>query len=426
MNASQNQSTQTKNIGFISTRIAGTDGVSLEIKKWAEVLKRNGHNCFYFAGKLDRPPVQSYLMEEAHFEHPIIQEIGKDVFGKKTRKPEISKTIQLVKNKLKDALYDFTKKFNIDLIIPENALAIPLNIPLGIAITEFIAETRIPTIAHHHDFYWERIRYSLNACQDYLNMAFPADLPSIHHVVINSIASEQLSHRHGISNTVIPNVLDFSEQPPNPDHYCDHLREKVGLEKDDLFILQPTRVIPRKWIERSIEIVKYLNLPKSILVVSHATADEGGDYYQHIQDYARNLDVKIVTIDHLITEKRGKNEKGEQTYTICDMYQCADLITYPSSHEGFGNAFLEAIYYKKPIIVNPYSIYVVDIAPKEFEAILFKGFLTSREVERIETILKNEKKLREMVDKNYTLAKKYYSYEVLEEKLMPIIHAFMR
>jgi hypothetical protein len=25
-----------KNIGFISTRIAGTDGVSLEIQKWAD------------------------------------------------------------------------------------------------------------------------------------------------------------------------------------------------------------------------------------------------------------------------------------------------------------------------------------------------------------------------------------------------------
>ncbi|HUT71589.1 MAG TPA: hypothetical protein VMW89_13030 [Desulfatiglandales bacterium] len=28
-----------KNIGFVSTRIAGTDGVSLEIQKWAEVLE---------------------------------------------------------------------------------------------------------------------------------------------------------------------------------------------------------------------------------------------------------------------------------------------------------------------------------------------------------------------------------------------------
>jgi len=425
MNTFQNQTYQLKNIGFISTRISGTDGVSLEIKKWAEVLERNGYNCYYFAGKLDRPSSASHFVEEAYFEHPIIQNIGNDVFGKKTRKSKTSKTIQLVKEKLKVALYDFTKKFNIDLIIPENALAIPMNIPLGLAITEFIAETRIPTIAHHHDFYWERIRYSLNACQDYLNMAFPADLPSIHHVVINSIASEQLSHRHGISNTVIPNVFDFSEEPPTQDHYCGYLREKVGLEKDDLFVLQPTRVIPRKWIERSIEIVKYLNLPTPILVISHATADEGGDYYQHVQDYARNLGVKIVAIDHLITGKRGENERGEKTFAISDIYKCADLITYPSSHEGFGNAFLEAIYYKKPIIVNPYSIYVVDIAPKGFDAILFKGFLTSHEVERIETTLKNENNLREMVEKNYLLAQRYYSYEVLEEKLLPIIHEFL-
>jgi len=43
-----------RNIGFISTRIAGTDGVSLEIEKWATVLERNGFNCYYFAGELDR------------------------------------------------------------------------------------------------------------------------------------------------------------------------------------------------------------------------------------------------------------------------------------------------------------------------------------------------------------------------------------
>jgi hypothetical protein len=29
-----------KNIGFISTRLAGIDGVSLEASKWADVLER--------------------------------------------------------------------------------------------------------------------------------------------------------------------------------------------------------------------------------------------------------------------------------------------------------------------------------------------------------------------------------------------------
>ena len=156
-----------KNIGFISTRIAGTDGVSLEIEKWTEVLERNGYNCYFFAGELDRSEEQSYLVEEAHFEHPVIIEINNDVFGKEIRSPKTSTAIQNFKDSLKNRLYDFLKKFKINLIIPENALTIPMNIPLGIAITEIIAETGIPTIAHHHDFYRERNRFLINACKDY-------------------------------------------------------------------------------------------------------------------------------------------------------------------------------------------------------------------------------------------------------------------
>ncbi len=33
-------------IGFISTRLEGTDGVSLETEKWAIILERAGHNVF--------------------------------------------------------------------------------------------------------------------------------------------------------------------------------------------------------------------------------------------------------------------------------------------------------------------------------------------------------------------------------------------
>jgi hypothetical protein len=31
-----------KNIGFVSTRFAGTDGVTLESSKWAEIMKKTG------------------------------------------------------------------------------------------------------------------------------------------------------------------------------------------------------------------------------------------------------------------------------------------------------------------------------------------------------------------------------------------------
>jgi hypothetical protein len=70
-----------KNVGFIATRIAGTDGVSLELEKWANIFEKFGLNCFYFAGELDRPPERSYLVEEAHFTHPEVKALHNKIFG---------------------------------------------------------------------------------------------------------------------------------------------------------------------------------------------------------------------------------------------------------------------------------------------------------------------------------------------------------
>jgi len=420
----KNPSDRIKNIGFISTRIAGTDGVSLEIQKWADVFERNRFNCFYFAGVSDRDPEKSFLVEEAHFEHPVIEKINSDLFGKKDRRRETSETVQKIKDKLKEALYDFVKKYDVDLIIPENALAIPMNIPLGLAITEFIAETCVPTIAHHHDFSWERPRFLINSCRDYLNMAFPPHLPSIRHGVINSLASEQLSYRRGISNILIPNVLDFATEPPPLDDYCNDLRQRIGLQEDDLFILQPTRIVPRKWIERSIEIVRDMRLPNPALVISHGMEDEGDDYYERIEDYSQSMGVKLVRIDHLIASQRTVSENRRKLFSVADIYQNADLVTYPSGYEGFGNAFLETIYYKKPIVVNRYSIYIADIEPIGFDVIVMDGFVSSKAVAQIQQILRDKNRLEEMVEHNYQIGKKYFSYEVLEEKLMHLLQTF--
>ena len=412
------QSHPIKNIGFISTRIAGTDGVSLEINKWAEILERNRYDCFYFAGQLSKPKSRSFLSELAFFDHPEILEITESLFGKRKRAPELTEKIQQIKLKLKEDIYRFLKKYDIDLIIPENALTIPMNIPLGLAITEVINETAIPTIAHHHDFYWERDRYLVNAGQDYLNMAFPADHPSIRHVVINSIASKELSYRTGISNTIIPNVLDFEQEPDLIDKEHCKLRKVIGLKDNEYFILQPTRIVPRKWIERSIEIVNYMNLKNPTLIISHSSGDEGNEYYQKIVEYAEKLNVRLILIDHLIGDH--KHSSGKE-YTIGDAYQCADLVTYPSGYEGFGNAFLEAIYYQKPIVVNRYSIYKVDIEPKGFDVITIDGFATKKCIAKIKRILNNDELREKMVKRNFELGKRYFSYEVAEQKLLYLI-----
>ena len=408
------------NIGFISTRLAGMDGVSLETRKWAAVFEQAGVSCFYMAGELDHPMDRSFLVAEAHFNHPKIQQIQQACFGVQTRKPEVTRQIHAMKDYLKKQIYAFIAKYEIDLLIPENALAIPMNLPLGLAITEVISESGLHSIAHHHDMFWERKRFLVNAAWEYLNMAFPPHLPSIWHVVINSSAKNQLSLRTGISSELIPNIMDFENPPPPPDDYAVNIRRDLEFEDDEYFILQPTRVVQRKGIEHAIELVSHLGL-KAKLVISHATCDEGFGYEKRVRDYAKSLNVKTLFICDLIQDERGTTPDGRKIYSLADVYPHADLVTYPSSFEGFGNAFLEAIYYRRPLVVNNYSIYATDIKPKGFKVIEFDGYITEKTIATTRKVLTNPEVSEEMVEHNYQLAKRHYSYAVLRRKLRGLI-----
>jgi mannosylglucosylglycerate synthase len=408
-----------RHVGFVSTRFEGNDGVSLETEKWAHVLERINYKCFYFAGACDAPPERCRVVPEAHFQHPEILALHEKAYGYRTRSGEMSDQIQVLKSHLKRELYAFVREFHIDVLIVENALAIPLNVPLGLAITEFIAETGIATIAHHHDFFWERKRFLVNCVWDYLNMAFPPHLPTIRHVVINSSGANQLSHRTGISSTMIPNVMDFDHPPSPPDDYCTDIRQALNVAPDEWFFLQPTRVVPRKGIEHAIELTRRLG-SKARLVISHASGDEGYAYQQYLREYSQLLGVPVNFESDLIREARGV-VNGRKVYTLYDIYPQADLVTYPSDFEGFGNAFLEAIYFKRPIVVNNYSIFNHDIKPKGFQVIEFDGFITDETVASTRKVLENPSLARAMTETNYELARRHYSYTMLERHLKTLL-----
>jgi hypothetical protein len=238
-------------IGFISTRFNGTDGVSLEVEKWAKVLRRMGHELFYCAGELGGYAGEGCLIPKLHFDEQSITTFSQRAFGEKARKKGAEKLVDEIyetADEIRGPLRNFIRSNRLDLIVVENALTIPMNLPLGITLTGLIAELGLNTIAHHHDFFWERQRYQSNTLLDMLDTAFPAKLPTIQHVAINSIAQRRLKERRGIDSVVIPNVHDFSTPPPPLDTYNHDFRETLGLKPEDLFILQPTRFIQRKGI----------------------------------------------------------------------------------------------------------------------------------------------------------------------------------
>ncbi len=407
-------------IGFISTRFAGTDGVSLETAKWAAILEEMGHRCCYFAGECDRPEAQCYVVPEAHFTHPRIQAVNADLFDAYVRKPETSAEVTELTALLKEHLYRFLNEVSPDLLIVENAFAIPMNVPLGLALTEVIAETQLPTIGHHHDFAWERQRFSVSAAQDYLQAAFPPTFPSMRHVVINSLGERQLALRHGVSSVLIPNVMDFETPPPKPDGYADDLRETLGIDRDAYLILQPTRIVPRKRIEQAIELVRRLDLP-AVLLISHAGGDEGTEYEAYLRDYADFMGAPVVFAGDRIHHERGRTANGEKIYSLGDVYQQADLVTYPSIIEGFGNAFLEAIYYRKPIVVQRYDVFKTDILTKGFQVIHFADYLDAATIQAVRDLLRDPGAVAQMVEQNYALAERHYSYRTLRHRLTMLL-----
>ena len=77
---------------------------------------------------------------------PRTSAINQQAFGHLRRSAESDAKIHNLADLLKRTLYDFVERFAIDILIIENALCIPVHIPLGIALTTFPGRNRLP---HH-------------------------------------------------------------------------------------------------------------------------------------------------------------------------------------------------------------------------------------------------------------------------------------
>src|SRR5207249_12018763 len=109
------------------------------------------------------------------------------------------------------------------------------------------------------------------------------------HPGIKAAAARELARRRAVEATVLPNVMDFErgpQRPGDPDRY----RQAAGLAAGEVLLLQPTRVVPRKWIEATVELAARLpaagGAPVTV-AVPHAEGDEGGGHAARLRALAR-------------------------------------------------------------------------------------------------------------------------------------------
>lgn len=404
------------NIGFISTRLAGVDGVSLETEKLVACLREMGHACFYCAGELQREDIPGSLSPKMHFQHPEIAALTQAAFATPQIDPALRGQIYALADELRGDIERFVAQYEIDLLISQNASCIPMNIPLGLAIRDFAERSALPLVCHNHDFYWEREHFLNSGIPDILLTAFPPRGHRVQHVTINTIMQRLVKGWLGIDALLVPNVFDFANPPPAPDDYAMSFRDTLGLSADDVIVLQPTRVIRRKAIEKGIELMRKLDDPRLIYLITGYEGDDNTGYGEWLREEADRSGIRYRFIADYVDAQRGEKE-GHPVYSLWDIYPHAHLITYPSAYEGFGNALIETLYFRKPLVVRQYAMYLSDIKPAGVRAVEFQQNITDEVVEATRQLIDDPAAREAMVTHNYQVGLQHFSYDVLREKL---------
>ena len=448
-------------IGLCHYKVGGTDGVSLEMDKWKHALERLGHTVLLCGGDLGVG--DGYLIEELYHHRDDAERMARNLFYELrdySNGMALRRDIFALSRVIEKKLIAFIEERHIDLLIPNNIWSIGANQAAAIAFTNVVRKLHISAIGHHHDFHWESFRGMRATCpeaQRIIDQYLPPVDPLISHVVINSFARDELQQRCGAASTIVPNMFDFSGPDWRIDNYNRDFRSKIGVGENDVLVLQATRVVPRKGIELAVDLVKRLSEKeyrdqltrnglydgrkfneesRIVLVLAGYSEDPKKEYLHRLQEKAKRMGVELRVISDLVKSRR-EIEYGKKIYSLWDCYVFADLVTYPSLYEGWGNQFLEALRGRAPIVLFEYPVYLADIKGKGFSVLSLGSEIggedqlglvhvsdqhldyAARESLRVLT----DRAFRdEMVRSNFALGKNFYSLERLENYLNAIIY----
>ncbi|MDA3953982.1 MAG: glycosyltransferase family 4 protein [Bacteroidales bacterium] len=419
-------------IGIIIGRIGGVDGVALETEKWIEVFQKMGHQIFIISGQFEgrkmncesetRVPEMSFFSPESYWEQK------KAFFHPDFDQDDLIEHLQLYSKVIENKIINWIHKFNIDLLLSENASCLPSHISMGIAIKNAILKTGKTIITHDHDFAWERGDRYVSPhpkINEFVKNEFPLRLPNSYHAVINLNARKTLKEKFNRDSIVVPNVMNFDKPFGELNENNKNLLIDLNLENNDILLFQITRVVERKGIETAIDLIDKLHDPRLKLIITGNYADDAGNlYYMKLVEQIHELKLsKQIRFAYQDFSNKGLSGHASKNYSLSDAYAYARACTYFSTYEGFGNAFVEAVLAKRPIFVNNYKpVYWPDIGSKGFKAVMLEdNVLTNNALKDMHEVIYNTQLNKEIAEYNYQLGKKLFSYVTLEEKLRQLI-----
>ena len=339
-----------------SFRLGGTDGVSIEARKWEWALRELGFSTRRVAGELSdglRPDdvwVPFLAIEPAP--------------GARTEPDVLAAALA-----------------GSDLVVVENLCSLPLNERASTVAADVLADHIGRVLFHHHDLPWERAHLAHVA-------GLPPSRPNSLHVTINDRARAALAER-GYESVTIRNAFDLD--PPPGDRAG--TRAAFGFADDDIVVAQPTRAIARKEVPRAIDYVEQLAgmLRRRVRLWITGPAEDG---------YGPELDRLVAGAAIPVTVGRAPHAG--------DAYAAADAVVFPSSWEGFGNPVIESVVAHRPIAVAHYPVL------EELLALGFTFFSVDRPAELASWL---EHPNAEPLDANMVVAREHFDLAELPTRI---------
>ena len=172
-----------------------------------------------------------------------------------------------------------------------------------------------------------------------------------------------------------------------------------------------------------------------LVLAGYSRDDLSGTYLERLRRKIEREQIDALFIENLI-EARRQTRAGERIYSLWDSYLFADLVTYPSLDEGFGNQLLEALCARLPLVLFEYEVYRSDIKDKGFRMVSLGAAVegyddlglaqvpsTTMEIaaDRAVDLLTNAQFRQEVVEHNLALARQHYSLQTLHDLLSDLV-----
>jgi len=401
-------------VAFVSFRLKALDGVSAEAEKWINVFEEWGCEVHRVAGHIPGAGERDHVIGELNFLDPQVESLTAAIFDRNQGRDELSDEFILFEGEIERHLQAVLEAIAPDIVVAENVFSLPLNLPFTLALCRFLEREDIACIAVHHDFYWQDPRFAKSHFDDLLASHFPASLPRMRHVTINDRSREELFQRTGVAANCIHNCFDF-DMPRQPDEYNAGLRDELGLDGDTVMFLQPTRAIERKGIGRSIRFVEEFaeNGGGPAALVVTGPCEQG--YDQVFSKLCRSSRARVLHVPNWLGTRR--NHPGAVSrFDVRDAYAVCDMVTFPSSREGFGNPVLESVVHRKLLLVADYPV-LDELRQFGFQFLSLDGCA----VDRAAKLLAYPQLTQEMVDRNFEIGRKHFSLDHLREELADLV-----